>query len=213
MSGGIPVIPPPMAPAYASAPLPVAPLLVEEVGEITRTVQIRRGGVPIQLTARTMPLDFVQQVLDLFQSTYLNVVIGGKGFWGISQENRLIYCWTDRIYECIQAVAGDRRLTSPWYFDEEHRDSLLLSFYDVLRGQKWAFEDIGDKYYSNIFHFWHPAKQNEPEIARQYSTGHYMVIKAEAFKIDWDEIEVKRQINPILKLITMKPGKYTGEGA
>lgn len=212
MSGGAPVAPATMAPAYAPAPL-ATPLLVEEVGEITRTVQIRRGGVPIQITARTIPLDFVQQVLELFLNTYLNVLIGGKGFWGVSQSDGLVYCWTDRIHECIQAVAGDRRLTSPWYFDEEHKDSLLLSFYDVLRQKGWADDAIGDKYYSNVYHFWHPAKQNEPEVARQYSTGHYMVIRADAFGVDLDEIEVKRQINPTLKLITMKPGKYTGEGA
>lgn len=205
---GMTQVPPRMVPAAT------APLLVEEVGEITRTVQIRRGGVPVQITARTIPLDFVQQTLDLFLNTYLNVVIGGKGFWGVSQESGLVYCWTDRIYECIQAVANDRRLSSPWYFDEEHRDSLLLSFYDVLRGQEWADDAIGDKYYSNVYHFWHPAKQSEPEVARQYSTGHYMVIKAAAFGGDWEEIEAKRQINPILRLITMKPGKYTaGEGA
>lgn len=200
-------------PMSMSAPLPVAPLLVEEVGEITRTVQIRRGGVPVQITARTIAVDFVQQVIELFLHTYLNVLVGGKGFWGVSQESRMIYCWTDRIYECIQAVAGDRKLSSAWYFDEEHRDSLLLSFYDVLREQGWADDTIGDKYYSNVFHFWNPGKQNETEVARQYSTGHYMVIKAAAFNMDWDEIEFKRQNNPTLKLITMKPGKYSGEAA
>lgn len=209
---GTPVIPSSMS-APMSAPLSVAPLLVEEVGEITRTVQIRRGGVPVQITARTIAVDFVQQVMELFLHTYLNVLVGGKGFWGVSQENRMIYCWTDRIYECIQAVAGDRKLSSPWYFDEEHRDSLLLSFYDVLREQGWADDTIGDKYYSNVFHFWNPGKQNETEVARQYSTGHYMVIKAAAFNMDWDEIEFKRQNNPTLKLITMKPGKYSGEGS
>jgi len=198
----------PQTPAPASQDQP-AQGVGDQVGEIITTVYVMRRGQKIPVVVREIPEALVSKTLHVLRHSILNKLIGVKAFYGISQPDGWCYFWVDAVYDHIQSIAREMGFNSAWYFEDEHKDSVLLSFYRQIREKGWAPDEsvIASTYYSNIFHFWNPLKDNKPEH-EQFSWGYYMVIHCRAFGLSVDEAEAERKANARLMYIKMEKGTY-----
>lgn len=175
---------------------------VKRIIPMTHIVPGTKAKQNVRVESREMPGDLVAKTMLSIKENYINRQVNNKSFYAFSQKDGYIYIWVDIVYENIQVAATNLGLSSPWFTEWNHKKSVLMSFYDYFRSQKMTPPSnvVGDNFFANSYYFFNP-------LAKGYSSGYYMVIRAEAFGEGIEIFEAKRKTDKVLVHIEMKKGK------